>query len=254
MATGMARGAAKRGKRIAFGDGHRITWDKNSPEVFQGNPNIAVPGSEGQDDLEWINFCKGNRIYNTQAKDRWIWNYDFRAKPGEMFFDDQEKRNGRRAGRGFIVVEPNVPMWKTVAPNKEWGGSNYQVLANNLRSHGKKVVQLAHARGSVRLAGVINIRTRSFREALSIMENAALYIGPEGGLHHGAAAVRIPAVVIFGGFIPPEVTGYDTHTNLTGGASACGSLRTCQHCRDAMKRISVEEVAAAAMDYLKRAA
>ena len=35
------------------------------------------------------------------------------------------------------------------------------------------------------------------------------------------------AIVLFGGFIPPQVTGYNGHVNLTGGASAparCGML------------------------------
>jgi hypothetical protein len=61
-------------------------------------------------------------------------------------------------------------------------------------------------------------------------------------MHHGAAAVGTPAVVIFGGFIPPAVVGYDMHVNLTGGAEACGSLNKCLHCRAAMEKISVEEV------------
>lgn len=254
MASGMARGAVERGKRIAFGDGRKIIWDKHSPEIFKRNLNIAIPGSEGAGDLEWIGFYKGNRIYNTQANGRWIWNYDFHATPGEVFFDGQEKRKAGIHGGGFIVVEPNVPAWKSMAPNKDWGKVNYQAVVNKLRSQGRRVVQFAHARGSSTLAGIATIRTRSFREALAVLANAALYIGPEGGLHHGAAAVGIPAIVIFGGFIPPQVTGYETHTNLTGGATACGNLSPCEHCRDAMRRISVEEVTAAAENHLKRAA
>jgi ADP-heptose:LPS heptosyltransferase len=79
------------------------------------------------------------------------------------------------------------------------------------------------------------------------LARAKLYIGAEGGLHHAAAALGVPAVVLFGGFIPPLVTGYETHINLTGGAQeACGSLKPCDHCRKAMDAISVEEVAAAA--------
>ena len=52
----------------------------------------------------------------------------------------------------------------------------------------------------------------------------------------------MPAVVIFGGFVPPIVTGYETHANLTGGADACGSLFPCKHCLEALDAITVEEV------------
>jgi hypothetical protein len=61
-------------------------------------------------------------------------------------------------------------------------------------------------------------------------------------MHHAAAAVGIDAVVIMGGFIPPSVVGYDGHINLTGGSEACGTIGTCEHCRQAMAKISVNEV------------
>jgi hypothetical protein len=46
----------------------------------------------------------------------------------------------------------------------------------------------------------------------------------EGGMHHAAAAVGVPAVVLFGGFIPPEIMGYKGQISLTGGATACGNI------------------------------
>ena len=93
-----------------------------------------------------------------------------------------------------------------------------------------------------RLRGVRHLETSDFRQALGVLKAAKLYVGPEGGMHHGAAAVSTPAVVLFGGFIPPQVTGYDTHINLAGSDRFCGSFNKCQHCLDAMKSISVETV------------
>lgn len=252
MAAGMARGAAARGKRIAFGDGKRIIWDPHSEIVFRGNPNVARPGDEGDDDLEWIAHYKGHRLYNRRVGNRWVWNYDFRACPGEMFFSADEAAFGRSQGRGFIVIEPNVPPQKSCAPNKQWPVKRYDKLATRLASAGFDVRQLQYG-GQHRLNAARQVRTRTFREALAVLSNAALYVGPEGGLHHGAAAVGIPAVVIFGGFIPPRVTGYDTHTNLTGGARACGSLNRCPHCIEAMEAISLDEVQRAAVAYLEAA-
>lgn len=253
MATGMARGAAARGKRVAFGDGTRIRWDGNSPEIFKGNPNIAPAGSERDGNIEWIEFYKGQRKYNSLGRGRWIWNYDFQAAPGEMFFDDDEKRFGQNAKPGFILIEPNVPWWKSVAPNKDWGFAKYQAVTDHLLAQGHDVAQFSSGRD--RLRGVRIIETKSFRMALAALAGAKLAILPEGGLHHGAAAVGVPAVVLFGGFIPPEVTGYAMHSNLAAKGEACGSLDSCLHCKIAMELIEVDEVIAAAESHLaKRAA
>jgi hypothetical protein len=250
MASGMARGAHARGKAIAFGDGVKIRWDQHSHEVFKWNPNIAAPGRERDSCVEWIDYYKGHRLYNRQEGDRWVWNLDFHATPGEVFLDDIERKNGERYGSGFVLIEPQSAPWKSVAANKDWGRAKYQEVASRLKKAGFPVGQFISDKGSPPLQGVTPIRTASFRDAVSILANAAIYIGSEGGLHHAAAAVGIPAVVLFGGFIPPSVTGYAAHANLTGGADACGSLKPCPHCRKAMEAISVEEVVEEALERL----
>lgn len=244
MASGMARGARRRGVRIAFGDRRNIIWDKHSEEIFLGNPNVARPGDEGSADLEWLGYYKGSRLYNRHDHERrrWVWNYDFRPEPGEMFFDAREIAAGKRYGAGFVLIEWHVEAWKHSSVNKDWGLARYQAVADGLGGAGYTVAQFQHHADLPQLQRVRSLRSRSFRDALSIMENAAAYIGPEGGLHHGAAAVGTPAVVLFGGFIPPLVTGYPDHVNLTGGAEACGSLTPCHHCRTALDAISPEEV------------
>lgn len=242
----MARGAKERGKRIAFGDGRRILWGPHSKEVFQNNPNIAPPGSEGASDIEWIKFYKGDpgsRIYNRQQGDRWIWRpEEFKAKPGEIFFSASEIAFAKATAPGFILIEPNVPVQKSCAPNKQWPVDRYNSVAREFKSAGYRVVQFGYPGARISLRNAQYIKMPDFRSALAVLSRARLAILPEGGLHHGAAAVGVKAVVLFGGFIPPSVTGYDSHVNLTGGAEACGSLKTCQHCLDAMNAISVDDV------------
>jgi len=243
MATGLAKGL--NGKRAAFGDGRKIIWGPWSKEIFQGNPQIARPGDEGKSNIQWIDFYKGHRQYNKMNAKRthWVWNYDFKATPGRFFLSFDEIEFAENCGHGFAVIEPNVPWHKTVAPNKDWGKPRYQAVADRLRADGWDVVQFSHGRD--RLRNVRVVTTPTFRHAAAALSRAALAILPEGGLHHAAAALHIPAVVIFGGFIPPAVTGYAMHNNLTGGAEACGSLSRCQHCRDALDNISVDEVCSA---------
>lgn len=240
MATGMAKGAAVRGKCIAFGDGQRIIWGPWSAEIFRDNPNIAKPGSEYAEGIQWINYYKGHRIYNSSGLGKWIWNSDFRPVPGEVYFSDQERQFAQGIESGIVLIEPNVPWKKSVASNKDWGLGKYQAVADVLTDAGYTVAQFSHGRD--RLKGVKVIDAGSFRMALAALSRASLAILPEGGLHHGAAALGVKAVVLFGGFIPPQVTGYPMHINLTGGAEACGSWQPCQHCRQAMYAISVSSV------------
>lgn len=253
MATGMARGAHARGKRIAFGDGKALKWDHHSADIFRHNPNIAIAGQEKLPNAEWIGFYRGSRIYNKPRSGGWEWNYDFRAVPGELFFSAEEQRFAGQFSKGFVVVEPNVPVFKSVAPNKQWPVDRYEAVAARLLEQGHRVIQFGYG-GRSRLKSASHLATPTFRHALAVLSRAALYIGPEGGLHHGAAAVGVPGVVLFGGFIPPQVTGYDTHTNLTGGAEACGRTNLCNHCKAAMAAIGVDEVCAAAERYLERVA
>lgn len=247
----MAKGAAQRGKRIAFGDGKTIIWDQHSELIFKNNPNVAKPGSENDPDIEWIEFYRGHRLYNRhdEKNQRWVWNYKFRAIPGELYFDDAELRQAENYPHGMVILEPNVPRWKSCSPNKQWPRLHWFKLAKRLRRAGYDVRQFYY-NGSWQIENVGQIKTTTFRQAAAILGRCALYIGPEGGMHHAAAAVGIPAVVIFGGFIPPAVTGYDFHTNITGGATACGSLKKCDHCLKAMDAIGVHEVESAALKYL----
>ena len=193
MATGLARGAAARGKRIAFGDGRRIIWGPWCDEAFRNNPNIARKlGPE----IEWIAHHKGRRLYNHPGNGRWVWNYSFAPTPGEFYFDDEECKFAIR--RSGILIEPNVPWQKSVATNKDWGIARWQSLADRLRfKAGLRVFQTSY--GKRRLAGVEVIEVKSFRQAAAALSGLDLAIVPEGGLHHAAAAVGTPAIVIFGG-------------------------------------------------------
>lgn len=254
MATGMARGAHDRGKKIAFGDGKRIMWGPYSKAIFRGNPNIAWPGSERDKNIEWIHYYKGGngtRIYNKQGPGHWIWNYDFRVTPGEFYFEQEELKFAENHGGGFIFIEPNVAR-KDNAPNKQWPFDRFAWVAEKLKADGYEIVQPIYSGANFRIACARPIYSVDLRHAAAVLARAALYIGPEGGLHHAAAAVGTVGVVIFGGFIPPAVTGYvaELHTNIAGSDRFCGSFKACPHCKQAMEAIDAEHVYRAAKQRL----
>lgn len=250
MGSGLSRGAAARGKRIAFGDGRRIIWGGRCREIYRNNPNVAPPGSEGSPDLEWKTYFPGRRGYVKTGGGRMVFNPDFTAPRGEFFFDPAEETEADRAtagARGFILLDAYIPP-KPQSQNKRWGG--YPAVAGHLLSLGLEVRQFRRPDGGGMLAGVEAIAAKSFRAAAAVLTRAALYIGPEGGIHHAAAAVNLPAVVLFGGFISPLTTGYEGHVNFFTGGEACGSLRACPHCVKAMRAIRPEAVIDAAEDLL----
>jgi hypothetical protein len=257
MATGLARGARDRGKRIAFGDGRTLIWGPQSAMVFRNNPNIAQPGTEFRSDVEWIHYCKGHRIYNylDRPNNCWVWEKNWKAIPGEFFFDEGERRFGESVEPGFIVFEPTPPLWKGMSVNKDWGFDRFQRVADALLNDGHRVVQFRHDKTEKGrfLKGVEFIDTASYRHAMAALAKAELYVGVEGGLHHGAAAVGTKGVVIFGGFVSPQSTGYDIHENLFSGGVACGKVVPCKHCRTALDAITVEQVMDSCRRMLARA-
>jgi hypothetical protein len=67
----------------------------------------------------------------------------------------------------------------------------------------------------------------------------------EGGISHIAAALRVPAVVLFGGFSDPEWTGYPDHINITSDIDCkhCYNNKPCERDFECWQSISVDYVA-----------
>lgn len=177
----------------------------------------------------------------------------YTPKPAPILLTPAERAWADEAlgDRPFIAIEPHI---KTKAPqSKQWPTRRMAEVVRGLRLSGWRVVQVS-APEKPPVEGAERIAPPSFRHALAALERASLFIGMEGGLHHGCAAVGTPAVVIFGGFVSPESTGYAAHINLTGGATyACGTrYERCSHCEKAMDAISPNEVLAAAETLLTK--
>lgn len=220
---------AKHNKKICVGDGQKVIWE----EVFEHNPKMSKEPYPG---CIWVPNIMGKRPYidYTRSKPGKIaFNYDYKVEPGEIFFHPSELRHDQK---DFIYIEPNVK--GTFSGNKDWGFEKWQQVVKALPY---KFIQ---GRGR-RLDAVEQVETRSFRDACALLANAKLFVGTDGGLHHAAAALGLPGVVVWGGLAPPSVLGYDAHTNLHMGAAACGLNGACEHCRKALAGITVEMVVSA---------
>ena len=242
IVSGLARQAQRRdARRVRVLDGRgRARWNA----IWRGNPRFAAPGDSGP--VQTLASAPGQRPYIVrETAERWVWR-EFVCPVGEIYLDAAERVFGR-AGRGRVVIEPALK--PGASPNKQWGARRWVALTDALVRRGVEVVQLGPP-GIPLVRGARLIETRDFRAACAVLAQARLAILPEGGLHHAAAALGTPAIVLFGGFVSPRQTGYAHQHNLFTGGEPCGMRRACAHCMQAMARIEVEQVLGEALQLL----
>lgn len=227
----------------------RIVYEKRGRwfDVWDNNPRIARHEEVG-DFQEFHPRDRWLRPYCVEkTPERWTWRA-WKPPRGEFYFTPAELAFGA-AHVGRVVIQPQI---KHGAPlGKQWGEDRWRVLALHLLDAGVTPTIIGQ---DIRThwQRVEEIPTRSIRLAAAVLSTARLAIVPEGALHHVCAAVGTPAVVIYGGYISPEVIGYEGQVALfTGSGLGCGRRGRCSHCEGAMSRIQPADVAAQALRILK---
>lgn len=141
-----------------------------------------------------------------------------------------------------LVLQNSCRGARYAAETKEWPQERWHDLARRLGSD-FELVQVGTS-ADPPLPGARDLRARTtLREVAELMMGAAAFVGLESGLMHVAAAVRTPAVIIYGGRTRPAETGYPFHRNLTRSpaCAGCGLNTGCPHAVMCMD-IPVEEV------------
>jgi ADP-heptose:LPS heptosyltransferase len=231
ISTAMAKKAyARIGEPVVIGDGSRVEW---SP-VFANNPKIAKEAFEG---CLWVRSYKGARPYiESNEPDKLIYKKDFRAEPGEIFFSDEEMKFFADF-KNFVLIEPNVKRLP-LSKNKDWGHEKWQKVVNALPH-----IQFVQMKtGKYKLENVKLVDSPGIRHGFAMVRQCDLFVGTDGALHHAAAALGKPAVVVWGGLASPVNLGYSTHVNLHAGSKPCGSKFPCLHCQYELEKITVEMV------------
>lgn len=238
--------------------GH-VVWE----EIFDGCEAVAREPGDG---VREVVEGGGVRPYIAEKTAvRWSWK-PYKPKPATLTFRPEHiefARNVLREGRIDVLIEPSIKM--IGHHNKDWGRVRWALLCRALIDAGLSVAQFFHTPGAhiffprdlSRIeggGGARLIQTPTFMHAACVMQEAAragaVGVLPEGGLHHAAAAVGLRSVVIYGGFISPEQTGYAMHRNLFAGGEPCGSRFDCPHCAAAMNDIKPIDVFAEAIGLL----
>lgn len=258
MATGIARAIKEQHTEAKFVFGDPDTYHDPGAnklsvhwsEVFENNPNIVQP-DEPVKTLACIPDYPGCRLYidyeKSESKDgKWMrfhWREDYAAPKGEFFFTDNEKSEAGeialRLPKPFFIIEPNVAD-KPWINQKSWPVDRWQEVVDALRGE----VSFVQFDGPHKLKGAHCVMTPSFRQAAAILSCAGAFVGTDGGLHHAAAALDIPAVVLWGHYASPDILGYTDHSNLrhSEGAGCGNTWNECPECSVSMGKITTEEV------------
>jgi len=266
MVTGIAKIEKEKfpDRQIVIGNFHKKLVYHSI--IYDNNPNITNPRKiDSTKPIHYIDYHSKNRPYvdrQKSTKDNWVWNFNFRPIPGEIYFSLEEKKesikiikdatrywkkNNTDIFKGIIFIEPSSakPKDKLIYiknKNKDWSFANWLELTEQLNKE-YLIIQSIH-KNSIKLPGVYYCE-QDFRLACSVLNNTDLYVGVEGGFGHAAAALNKKAVIYFGGWIHPNITGYSFHQNIYVNieGSPCGAMTyECSHCVKCKKKITVDFV------------
>jgi hypothetical protein len=250
-------------KQIVIGNlEEKIIYDSL---IYLNNPNITPINKVNRDKpIHFINYHNRNRPYidyQNSNNDNWKWNMKFSPTPGKIYLAENEKttamtilnaakaqwnNNNSSNFKAVIFFESTSTkiensFYFNKMKNKDWGESNWQEIIYRLKSD-YLIIQSKHEKSKKFEGTYYSSIDFDFRTACAIMNECDLFLGPEGGFGHAAAALGKKAVLYFGGWIHPKVTGYNFHENIyfDHAKSPCGSVGyICDHCEQARRSIKV---------------
>ena len=249
-------------RQIVIGDASTKTAHHSI--IYENNPNISdCRNLEENKPTHMINYHPYNRPYIDYEKStntKYTWR-KFKPQPGQIFFTKNEiseakkivsqaikfwRDTKKKNYRNIIFVETsstkiNDKQFGIKQQNKDWGYDNWKKLLSNIRND-YLIIQSAHKESNKNF-GIFTPKNMNFRLACAVLNEVDIFVGPEGGFGHVAAALNKKAVLYFGGWITPDAIGYDFHENIyyKNKLSPCGEYKTlCNHCEEARKEITVD--------------
>lgn len=172
----------------------------------------------------------------------------------DLFFTPDDEETAKRllsplGGTRYVTIEPSTNT-DYFGELRSWPYERWQDVVNWLRAtySDMAVVQIG-VESSRPLDGCVNMCGKtSFRQAALFIRHSDAFLGTEGGLMHGANAVRAKALILWGGLTEPAFAAYpDRHVVIHHGADCapCGLLGHCPNGRRCMLSITPAEVVAA---------
>jgi heptosyltransferase-2 len=187
--------------------------------------------------------------------------------PPRLYLEPEEETRGARflaecghPGQGpWVGLSPGA----AYGPAKRWPPERFAALGETLQEEfdarlillgGKEERAVANQVKEHLQGGVIDlVGLTSLREALGVLSQLQLLISNDSGLMHAAAALSVPVVALFGSTEPESTGPFTSRATVIRHPWPCSPCfkRTCEVGYACLRDISVEEVVAAARDWIK---
>ena len=232
-------------------------------DIFYNNPYITSIDSFNNK-LPYVKVPRVLAGINNELNDRIIWKKERVAEVGDLYTKKEEEKfaedsinaifehwkiKNKKLPRGLIFLsdtaKKNIILNNKIVKyehyvNKEWGRNKWEEFIK-ITSKDYILIKTTNSKDNT-VEGLYSILC-DFRTNYAIMKKCDFYVGNEGGLSHLWAITRKRAIVFFGHWIPPYVTGYPFHLNLTKNTNDhCGSLKKCKTCINFFKDLEPEYI------------
>jgi ADP-heptose:LPS heptosyltransferase len=144
--------------------------------------------------------------------------------------------------RPRIAIHSSCLTARYPIPNKQWPVERMQAVVDALGPYAE-FIQLGSPQDPG-LRGTLDRRGGALLAAARELAGCDLFVGLVGFLMHLARAVECPAVIVYGGREPPEITGYSCNINLASRPSCapCWYYSRCDFERRCLTAITPEMV------------
>jgi ADP-heptose:LPS heptosyltransferase len=215
------------------------------PEVFKLNPHVGPRVQENGQMVEFplaTNYRLGNfaHAYAKILGMRRI----IETRP-EIHLTLEEREQFKDIPLRAVAIDTWAG-W----PRRRWPWEHWVALVELLRKRGRPVVEVGKTvpdcyggfrRGPLPGTTLSFLDKLSVRETASVLSNCLDFVGSDAGLHHLAAAVETPAVILYS--IPFYATAYRTTYPLFDLQADCsGCNETCVKDNACLRSISPEDV------------
>jgi ADP-heptose:LPS heptosyltransferase len=145
----------------------------------------------------------------------------------------------RELPRPWVMINRKAGPW---TPNKDWPDEHWEALIDRLLAWAS-VIEIGQAtvpergRDPARYQSLIGKTNLS--ELVAAVAAADLLVGPISGPTHIAAAAKVPAVIIYGGYEHPVGTDYEGNVNLYSPVpcSPCWLREPCPYSKKCLYQI-----------------
>ena len=174
-------------------------------------------------------------------------------KRPSIFLSEKEKQIRLLPDTGKPWVAIQSTGLSTWTDNKNWGVENFREVVRLLEKD-FSLVQLG-ALSDPSLGVDLELQGRlALREVFIVLRECKIFIGQEGFLMHASAAVELKSIVVYGGFIAPWQSGYESNINLFTDVECapCWLGAPCPHNKKCLRKITPEQVSKQANSLFKK--